>query len=72
MTVIIDRMSPSITEATVTASLHGQGVTQRHVTSFPSDIGTVSFGHGQTAESLAIVVYARQTPHTCRVGKWNG
>ena len=72
MTVIIDRMSQSVTEATVTASLHGRGVTQRHVTSFPSDIGTVSFAHGRAAESLSVVAYAHQAPHACQVGKWNG
>ena len=72
MTVIIDRMSRSVTEGMVTASLHGRGVTQRPVTSFPTDIGTVSFGHGRAAESLAVVVYAHQAPHACRVGKWNG
>jgi hypothetical protein len=72
MTVIIDRMNRSVTEAAVTASLHRLGVTHRHVTSFPSDIGTVSFGHGRAAETLAVVVYAHQAPHACRVGKWNG
>lgn len=72
MTVIIDRMSAAVTEATVTASLHGQGVTQRHVTSFPSDIGSASFAHGQAVESLSVVVYAHQAPHACWVGKWNG
>jgi hypothetical protein len=34
--------------------------------------GTGSFGHGQAAESLAVVVYAHQAPHACRVGRCNG
>ena len=72
MTVIIDRMSRSVVEATVTASLHSRGLTQRHVTSYPSDIGTASLRHGRAVKALAVVVYAHQGPHTCRVGKWNG
>lgn len=72
MTVIVDRMSQSVTDATVIASLHGQGVKQRHVTSFTSDMGSASFAHGRAAESLSVVAYAHQTPHVCRVGKWTG